>query len=145
MDYYFSAASDAEALRAKDLPAGPMPGTNNFDSVEAKGVWGTALEELVAMSKGTNSAMVMAGTFPLWPETPENPEDFEPGSSLTRLPDSLRDELAELEVTPSLAAKWADGLFGYEPEDAERVAKSIIQFAGAARDQNRSVYWWSEM
>ena len=145
MDYYFSAASDEEALRAKDLPAGPMPGSEGFDSVEAKGVLGTALEELVAMSKGSSSPMVMAGTFPLWPEYPSNPEEYEPGSFLTRLPDHLRDELAEVEVTADLAAKWADEIFGYEPAEAERVAKSIIQLARAGRDTNRSIYWWSEM
>jgi hypothetical protein len=70
MDYYFSAVSDGEALRAKDLPTGPMPGSEGFNSVEAKGIWSTALEELVAISKGTSSATVMAGIFPLWPETP---------------------------------------------------------------------------
>lgn len=145
MDYYFSAESDAEALRAKDLPAGPMPGSEGFDSVAAKGIWGTALEELVALSRGTSSAMVMAGIFALWPESPERPENFEPGASLTRLPDGLRDDLAELKVTPSLAAKWANGLFGYEPEDAEQAARRIIQLARAARDRSRSIYWWSEM
>ena len=122
-----------------------MPGSEGFDSVETKGIWGTALEELVALSRGTSSAMVMAGIFPFWPESPERPEEFEPGASLTRLPDSLRDELAELKVTPSLAAKWADGLFGYEAEDAEQAAKRIVRFARAARDQSRSIYWWSEM
>ncbi len=145
MDYYFSAQSDGKAFRSKDLPAGPMPGSERYDSVEAKGIWSTALEELVAKSKGTSSALVMAGVLPLWPETPKNPEDFEPGASLTRLPDSLRDDLAELEVTPSLAAEWSDELFGYEPEDAEQAALKIVHLARAARDRNRSVYWWSEM
>lgn len=145
MDYYFSAESEAEALRASNLPAGPMPGSEGFDSIEAKGIWGTALEELVAMSKGISSSLVMAGVLPLWPETPDNPEDFEPGASLTRLPDSLRDELAELKISPSLTAKWADELFGYEPDDAEQAAKRIIQLARAAQNQGRSVYWWSEM
>jgi hypothetical protein len=145
MDYYFSAASDEEALKAKDLPAGPMPGTEGYDTVEAKGVLATALEELVAMSKGSSSLLVMAGTHPLWPEYPSNLEDYEPGSFLTRSPDNIRDELSDVEVTPALATKWADEIFGYELAEAERVAKSIIQLARGGRDRNRSIYWWSEM
>lgn len=145
MDYYFSAASDEEALRATDLPAGPMPGTQGFDSIEAKGVLATALEELVAMSKGISSPLVMAGIHPLWPEYPSNPEDYEPGSFLTRLPDDLRDDLADVDVTPDLAAEWLDEIFGYEPAEAERVAKSVIQLAHSARATNRSIFWWSEM
>ena len=145
MDYYFSAAGDAEALRATDLPSGPMPGSEGLDPVEAKGVLGSALEELVAMANGAGNQQVMARTLPLWPETPTNPEDYEPGPFLTRLPDGLRDDLAKLAVTPALAAKWADELFGYGPAEAEQVAGRIVRLARSGRDQNRSIYWWSEM
>lgn len=144
MDYYFSAPSDAEALKAKDGLAGPTQAAG-FDSVEAKGVMAPALEELVAVSKDATNALVMARALPLWPETPANPEDYTPGPSLTRLPDGLRDDLAELDVTASLAIKWAGELYGYEPADAQALATRITLLARSAKDQDRSIYWWSEM
>lgn len=145
MDYYFSASSNAEALRATDLPGGPKPGSENFDSVEAKDVMGTALEELVALASGKGNQFIVARTLPLWPEIPTNPDDYEPGPILVRLPDSLRDELVAIELMLELATKWANDLYGYEPEDALRVARSIIQLARAGRENDRSIYWWSEL
>lgn len=145
MDYYFTAASDGDALRAKDLPGGPAPGTEGFDSVEAKDIMATALEELVAQVNGKDNQLVIARTLPLWPEMPENAEDYEPGSSIVRVPDSLRDDLAELDPTHAEIANFAQELFGYEHEDAMNALHSIVQLARDGRRRDRSIYWWSEM
>jgi hypothetical protein len=50
-----------------------------------------------------------------------------------------------LEITASLAIRWADELYGYEPAEAEALARRISLLARAGRDRNRSLYWWSEM
>ncbi len=148
MDYYFSAASDAAALSAKDLPAGPAPGSDGFLSVEAKGVIACPhLEQLVSIATGNIGNSLVPELSTLWPSSPEasSESDLEPGPSIMRLPDSLRDALGEVVMTQQIAAAWANELWDYDLTDAERVGTEIIQLAKAAKAEHKSLYWWMEI
>ena len=147
MDYYYIAADDRTALTAKDLESGPTPGSS-FVSVEAKDVMACPhLEQLVAASTGKVHANLVPELRKLWPEPPPPGSElsFEPGTMITRLPDSLRDNVALVEVTQSVAEVWAAELWGFEPTHAAAVAKDIVRVARAARDTGQHLYWWSEM
>lgn len=148
MDYYFSAANDAAALVAMELPAGPVPGSPGFDSVEAKDVLACPhLEQLVGIATGRSGPSLVPQLRVLWPEPPAAEDSFEfvPGASIMRLPDSLRDDLTGIELTSAVAEGWAAELWGFEPNHARNVAEDLIRLAKAARTENRSIYRWSEM
>ena len=147
MDYYYIAADDLTALTAKDLESGPKPGSS-FVSAEAKDVMACPhLEQLLAASTGEVGPSLVAELKTLWPEPPPAGSEFsiEPGTMITRLPDSLRDNIAAIEVTESVAEVWAAELWGFEPAHAATVAKEIVRVARVARDTGQPLYWWSEM
>jgi hypothetical protein len=61
-----------------------------------------------------------------------------------RLPDVLRDRLAEVALTPDIAAAWAAEIWGLDADGAGPLAQRLIGLARAARDGNRVLYWWME-
>jgi hypothetical protein len=141
MDYYYTAPDDAAALSARDLPGGPMPGSV-FASAEAKDVLACPhLEQLVGLASGMVGENLVPQLKTLWPK----PESFEPGTMITRLPETLRDDLAEMEMTPAIAENWAAQLWGFEPDHAAAVGMDIIRIARSGRDAGQPLYWWSEM
>ena len=105
------------------------------------------LEQLVAAATGNVGPSLIPELKTLWPDaTPPGSEfSFEPGTMITRLPDSFRDDIAAIEVVPSVAEVWAAELWGFEPAHAATVAKDIVRVARAARDTGQPLYWWSEM
>ena len=145
MDYYYTAIDDASALGAKNLDGGPMPGSS-FESAEAKDVMACPhLEQLVAIASGKRGPSLVPQLKTLWPEPSAAGAGFEPGLMISRLPDSLRDDLAGIEVTQTVAEQWAAELWGFELGHAAVVAGDIVRVARAARDSTQPLYWWSEM
>lgn len=145
MDYYFSAADDAAALCAKDLSGGPIPGSPGLDSVEAKDVLACPhLEQLVTLATGKTGPSLVPELDVLWPAAPDESFEFVPGASIMRLPDSLRDNLADVEMTSEVAASWADAIWGFDEGHASLIAERIVRLSKAAKSENKSIYWWSE-
>ena len=67
MDYYYIAADDFTALTARDLEAGPKPGSS-FVSAEAKDVMARPhLEQLVAAATGIVGPSLIPELKTLWP------------------------------------------------------------------------------
>ena len=144
MDYYYTACSDSAALTAKDLAGGPA-GKSSFGSAEAKDVLACPhLEQLVTIATGNSQPSLVTQLQTLWPE-PGSPNELEPGTMITRLPDSLRDGLAMIELTPAVAEAWASELWGFDPIRAATVATDVVRIARQARDSGQPLYWWSEM
>ena len=145
MDYYFAASSDEMALDARELAAGPTP-DSQFGSVAAKDVMACPhLEQLVEFATGKKGPSLVPQLKTLWPEPVDDPADYVPGPSLMRLPDALRDDLADVDVTPEIAAQWAGAIWGFDPNHAATVATAISDLARRAREAGQSLYWWSEM
>ncbi len=134
MDYYFTAVNDEAALSALALPAGPTP-LSSFASAEAKDVLACPhLEQLVEAATGKSGPTLVPELITLHPDP-----------MITRLPDSLRDDLAAIAVTAEVAKRWAAELWGYEAEEALAVAADVVWVARVARDSGQPFYWWSEL
>jgi hypothetical protein len=145
MDYYFAAPDDSAALEARHLASGPTP-DSKFHSVEAKDVMACPhLEQLVELASGKKGPSLVPQLKTLWPEPVDDPADYVLGASLMRLPDGLRDDLAQVEVTPDVAAQWAGAIWGFDPDHAGSVATAISGLARRARETGEQLYWWSEM
>ena len=120
--------------------------SNGFDSVEAKGVISCPhLQQLAAISRGEKLGDIKIQEMQIWPEPVTDPADNVPGPSLARLHDELRDELAAVDVTPAVCAGWAAELWGYSPDDAERVATGVVGIASRAKAAGQHLYCWSEL
>jgi hypothetical protein len=148
MDYYFSAADDGAALRANQIDGGPVPGCDDVDSVEAKDICPCPhLEQLVAFSTGKTKASLVPELKCLWPDASAwmSVGEEGPPPSISRVPDSLRDDLAEIDLSPALAERWSEELWGYDSDGAQSVGERVVQLARRARAQNKSLYWWCEV
>lgn len=151
MDYYFTARDDNAAAEARNPPAGPAAADPPLDCVEANDIIVCPhLEQLVEAATGRAQPSHVEQLQVLWPPpgTPP-PEDenspFLTDPSITRVPDGLRDSLADIEPTESIAQRWSEELWGVEPDQALRTAQDISALARRARDAGQALYWRSEL
>ena len=148
MDYYFSAAGAVDALRARELDGGPGEG---FDCVPAKDVIVCPhLELLVTAATGEAIPSAVRELRTVWPPegtaAPANEDSpFLTEPTISELPNRLRDALAEVEVSHQVSQAWAGELWGYDPEDAGRTARALVDLARRARSEGKYLYWWSEL
>jgi hypothetical protein len=147
MDYYFQAADDEAALNARNLKSGPTT-ESAFRSVEAKDIIACPhLEQLVEISLGKRRASLVPKLVTLWPVRlqPNDPAGYGPEPSIMRLPNELRNDLAEVSVSGDVAERWAAQMWGCTPERARAVAQALVHLAQSARDTRQCLYWWCEV
>lgn len=148
MDYYFAAVGPAEAVSALELASGPG---ERFDTAEAKDVMPCPhLEQLIEAATGKPVASAVSELRTVWPpaDTPPPVDDTSPwltGPTLSELPERIRDGLADVEVTGSMAEAWSEALWAHDAADAHRVAEAIVGLAQRARSAGSRLYWWSEL
>lgn len=80
------------------------------------------------MATGKSGSSLVPEPEVLWPEPP----GCNPGPSITHLPDSLRDNLADVAMTAELAAGWAKEVWEFDPAHALAVVTELVQLARAA-------------
>lgn len=86
----------------------------------------------------------------IWPPkgTPPPTDDSSPfmtDPSIMQIPDDLRDALAAITVTPEIGENWCQELWGYDPDDAARIAEALTALARTARAAGKPLFWWSEL
>ncbi|NTZ44088.1 hypothetical protein G7A66_13565 [Altererythrobacter sp. SALINAS58] len=145
MSFYYSAIDDNDAIRANDVQGGPCPDTSDFPSIHEQSVMASPhLWELTAIANGTPYRDCTSELVPVWPagecSTAEPIAQF-----IQRLPDTLRDDLADIDNTPEIAATWAKSVWGMQPDQATKFINEVRELADQARSVGEHLYWWSSL
>jgi len=145
MSFYFSASDDNDAIRANDVPGGPVPDTSDFPSIHEQGVMASPhLWELTAIAQGKPYKDCTSELVPVWP-VGEGSAAEPVAQFIQRLPDALRDDLADIENRPEIAATWSKSVWGMQPEQAANFINEIRRLANRARSLGDHLYWWSSL
>jgi hypothetical protein len=146
MSYYFTALSDDDAIRANEVQGGPFPGNGRYDSIDECDVLASPhFWQLSAIARNVPYEDHTSELRPIWPvNTDLEAQDNEPVAQfIQRLPDSLRDELAQLVVTPMMTSAWADCVWGMDANHAELYIQDLAHLAARALREEKHMYWWS--
>lgn len=146
MSYYYTALSDHDAIGANEVQGGPFPGNGRYHSIDERDVLASPhFWQLTAIAKNVPYKDHTSELCHVWPvyddlETP----DHEPVAQfIQRLPDSLRDELAQLVATPIMASAWAECVWGMDANQAELYIEDLSHLAARAQREDKHMYWWS--
>ena len=145
MSFYFSASDDDHAIRANDIPGGPDPDASGFTSIHEQGVMASPhLWELTAIAQGTPYKDCTTQLVPVWPVVGDL--GGEPiAQFIQRLPDTLRDDLADIDNKPEIASTWSESVWGMDPDQAANFIDQIRDLADRARSAGEHLYWWSSL
>ena len=145
MSFYFSASDDNEAIRANDIPGGPDPDASGFTSIHEQGVLASPhLWELTALAQGIPYEDCTSQLAPVWPAQGDFGGELI-AQFIQRLPDTLRDDLADIDSKPEIASIWSKSVWGMEPDQAANFIEEIRNLADRARSAREHLYWWSSL
>ena len=148
MSYYFLAYSDDDALDARKLPGGPMPGNGRFEAIPEQGILATPhFDQLCAMATDSPFEGCTAEFVSVWPAKgePLKPVVIQAGrtSSACRTNSAMRSPNSLL--TRTLRPGGQKKLWGVGPREAKAIAEKVIAFAKQSRSARQHMYWWMEL
>lgn len=146
MSYYYTALSDNDAIGANEVPGGPFPDNGRYHSIDERDVLASPhFWQLTAIAKNIPYEDHTDELCHIWPvyDALEAQIDEPVVQFIQRLPDSLRDELAQLIATPTIASVWAECVWGMDAEQAELYIQDLADLAARAMREDRHIYWWS--
>ena len=130
-----------DVLFIADSPQAALADNAAQDGVALPGIMPTPhFEQLAQIALGREVPMVTAGFIPLT-EFHDPDQAAQAGANIQQLPEALRDMLAEVEVDETIAARWADELWGVDPAQALVTGSAVAALAREAKAAGRQLYW----
>lgn len=145
MSFYYIALSDEDAIGANQVPRGPFPGNDLYDSIDECNVLASPhFWQLTAIARDVSYEDHTSELCPIWPASADTEIRAEGPVEpcIQRLPDTLRDELDQIVVTQAIATAWAECVWGMDPDQAEGYIQSLVDLAARARREEKHIYWW---
>jgi hypothetical protein len=148
MSYYFIAPTDEDAIGANQIPGGPFPGNNRYESINECDVLASPhLWQFTAIARNVLYEDHTSELCLIWPTSvdTETQADGLVEQFIQRLPDTLRDELGHIAVTPAIATAWAECVWGMDPAQAKHYIEDLVHLAARAVGEGKHIYWWSSL